>query len=303
MTSEGNFNDLILKQRLQQASSVAANGCWLPLNEDKRAVIQVYGQTEYASRVACQIRNGAPPDVTSVARHMCTSATCINPEHLEWGTFSQNNGEDKERDGTLIRGAAHHNASITEEVARAIKHSVDDGTRWERADRYGVSEGLVGKIDTGHSWRHIPDKNGDISVNTRSNEAASRKKAKERVWTTEMFAEAARILTEKSISVVNPSMTTPCQVWQGNVDIGGYGYFRIFGKQVRVHVVAKEAQLGSHKPHKHVGRHLCSNQRACCNPDHIAFGTAKENAQDKKIQGTCFFSSDRNPKKKSAATL
>ena len=283
-------------RRLRQASRVCESGCW-PSLANTRAVININGRCEYASRVACRLKHGAPPAKDSVARHKCRTQTCMNPDHLEWGTWSQNNGEDRERDSTQIQGQAHHRATITEETARAIKHSRGDSTRRQRAEMFGVSECLVRKIDDGHSWRHIPDKNGAVNQSIRSSEALGRQKAKERIWTPDMFAQAAATMSKKCMPVDHPTQSLPCQVWQGNLDIGGYGYFRAFGKQVRCHVIAKEAQLVCHKPVGKVTRHLC-NVRACCNPAHIAFGTLSENANDKKTNGTCFFSSDRNPKRK-----
>ena len=35
-----------------------------------------------------------------VVRHMCHTPECVNPRHLELGTFQQNNVEDKKRNGT-----------------------------------------------------------------------------------------------------------------------------------------------------------------------------------------------------------
>lgn len=82
-----------------------------------------------------------------IVRHKCRNKNCCNPNHLEAGTHSQNS-IDTIRDGTS-------RATISTDIARAIKHSKGNGTQAERAERFGVSSSIVASIDAGASWRHI----------------------------------------------------------------------------------------------------------------------------------------------------
>jgi hypothetical protein len=73
---------------------------------------------------------------------------------------------------------------------------------------------------------------------------------------------------------------TGCWNWTKGVNADGYGYgIYIDGKQTRAHRVAFLISMGDLPPPEFPIRHLCSNSR-CCRPDHLAVGTAKENAQD-----------------------
>lgn len=72
---------------------------------------------------------------------------------------------------------------------------------------------------------------------------------------------------------------TPCKVWTGGVTPDGYGYLTISSKQTRAHILALECKLGIHKPAELVTRHLYGN-RLCCNAEHLAFGTHRENSMD-----------------------
>ena len=46
-------------------------------------------------------------------------------------------------------------AKIDEDTARRIKGSKNNGSRKERAERYGVTLSTVANIDEGKSWKHI----------------------------------------------------------------------------------------------------------------------------------------------------
>ena len=69
-----------------------------------------------------------------------------------------------------------------------------------------------------------------------------------------------------------------CWPWRGGFKGGQYGAFtRTHGVQVGAHRMAYE--LANGRPAAGHVRHLCHNT-TCCNPAHLADGTAKENKQD-----------------------
>ena len=101
--------------------------------------------------------------------HNCAKK-CIEPTHLSLKTKSENNYEDKIRDGTLMRGEKNSNAKITEKIALQIKHSKGDGrTQKERARDFGVSRQLIHNIDLNYTWFYLPDKDGTINYKTKRN--------------------------------------------------------------------------------------------------------------------------------------
>lgn len=91
-----------------------------------------------------------------VIRHKCRTKNCFNPKHLEPGTHAENNGPDKERDGTLKKGEEGHNAYLTKELIleayelRKQGHSV----QWV-ADQVGAPMKSLARIFRGESWAHL----------------------------------------------------------------------------------------------------------------------------------------------------
>jgi hypothetical protein len=74
-----------------------------------------------------------------------------------------------------------------------------------------------------------------------------------------------------------PDNRANCWEWSSTLR-GGYGRINIDGKWVSTHRLAYEQFIGP-IPEGMLIRHLCHNTR-CCNPSHLATGTAQENAQD-----------------------
>ena len=73
-----------------------------------------------------------------------------------------------------------------------------------------------------------------------------------------------------------------CWGWLGYVNPGrGYAYL----SSIAMHRWVLEKKLGRPLDPSEECRHLCGNA-ICTNPDHLAAGTAKENAQDKRTHGS-----------------
>lgn len=226
-----------------------------------------------------------------VIRHMCKTKNCVNPDHLEIGTHSQNSFEDKIRDGTTKLGENHPRSKITQETASAIKLSRtkkgQEGhkTQQERADMYGVSKHTVGAIDRGISWAHIPDSNGKTGSGSsyRHEQRAYMKKARERVWSNEDFDA---VLEKIKLNVLfssknkkNNSIDGDCWEWLKAHGADGYGKTCFLGKKIMTHVASCESKNKRHQKKDEVTRHLCGN-RICCNPGHLEFGSRHQNNMD-----------------------
>jgi len=78
------------------------------------------------------------------------------------------------------------------------------------------------------------------------------------------------------------SDTEDCIIWPYAKVTNGYGFTRIDGRNVTTHRYVCEQR---HGPSQLYALHRCGVP-ACINPNHIRWGTAKENTQDSKEHGT-----------------
>ena len=87
-------------------------------------------------------------------------------------------------------------------------------------------------------------------------------------------APTAQIIFENCVEDENK-----CLLWQGQKSQNGYGWYSYKGKLLKTHrLVAQE--LIANLENKPWVLHSCDNP-PCCNPDHLRWGTPKENALDR----------------------
>lgn len=70
-----------------------------------------------------------------------------------------------------------------------------------------------------------------------------------------------------------------CLIWPYGFSDNGYGVIRHRGRTVRAHRLVLSIATGSEPEHLH-SLHSCCN-RACCNPNHLRWGTDLDNTMDK----------------------
>jgi hypothetical protein len=89
-----------------------------------------------------------------VVRHKCDNPKCINPEHLELGTQSDNVQDTIDRGRFKSNeGIDNPRALLTVEQVRAIKAS--DKTYVALASDYGVTKGCIANIKQGRTWKDV----------------------------------------------------------------------------------------------------------------------------------------------------
>lgn len=93
------------------------------------------------------------------------------------------------------------------------------------------------------------------------------------------------------LQLINIRGKRECWLWQGKIDVDGYGSYRGFGTNTKAHRIAMGLHLGRElvSPTRQlnkgeVARHSCDN-RACCNPFHILLGTQLDNIRDREARG------------------
>jgi len=291
-TNEEIWNDL-------ESQSIYNDGCLIYKSSNEYINGTFNGKSEKVHRISFIIKknNGEKIPETDgngdklVIRHSCNKKGCILPDHLSIGTYSQNLYDDKVASNTLLCGEKSCNSTITEEVALKIKHSLRDVndenfmTVKERSIKYNVSENIISSIDKNDSWSHLPDRFGVIISNDYKREKARKrnKKASERIWTIQDFTDAMeKIKSSVTKSIEGKGGSLPhgkCWVWNMSKNDKGYGRFGFLGKKTFAHIISCESKHKRHSSPGEIVRHLCDN-KSCCNPDHLEFGTSGDNRID-----------------------
>lgn len=108
-----------------------------------------------AHRWAWTQANGPIPEGL-VVRHKCDNPPCVNVEHLELGTKSDNSWDMSKRGRSLI-GSKTPIAKLTEAQVLEMKIALRDKTAKQRdlAVFYGISIAQVSRINKGHQWKHV----------------------------------------------------------------------------------------------------------------------------------------------------
>jgi hypothetical protein len=144
-------------------------GCWLwNAGADKDGYGKVFsgGETRVAHRIAYESVHGDGAAAGILVRHRCDTPSCVNPNHLELGTFAQNN-RDRVVRGRSIKGAAHKLSKLSEidvQMIRALH--IPQSREFSHnalARRFGVSRPTVARIIARTAWTHLlpvndPDK-------------------------------------------------------------------------------------------------------------------------------------------------
>ena len=110
-----------------------------------------------AHRLSYEMHKGSIPDAM-VVMHKCDNPRCVNPDHLEAGTQSQNIKDAFARGRKFnlpsgLKGEAHGASKLTNEAVFAIRASTDGFDNL--AAMYGVSRSAIERIKYRMTWRHI----------------------------------------------------------------------------------------------------------------------------------------------------
>lgn len=118
-----------------------------------------YGRIGYrhkqwrAHRLFYTLMIGAIPDGLELM-HSCDNPRCINPNHLNPATHSENIADAYAKGRkTVGQGTAHPRFKFTEAQALEIRDSTESAT--SIAKRLGVSKSAVCRIRTGKTWASL----------------------------------------------------------------------------------------------------------------------------------------------------
>lgn len=150
-----------IKRFWSKVDKKGENECWnwtACLFSDGYGQFSLHYKTLKAHRFSYYIKNNNLPIKPLIVRHKCKkNRKCVNPNHLEEGTYSQNNGEDKKRDKTQARGETNGSSKLTEIQVREIrqKYIPHKYTQPKLAEEYGVHISIISDIVYNKIWKHI----------------------------------------------------------------------------------------------------------------------------------------------------
>lgn len=139
---------MTLREKLKAYSKVSPLGCW---EWQRSKTGNGYGQISigrqrqaYAHRVSYFVFNG-PISEGLIVRHKCDNPACVNPEHLELGSQTDNMRDCKERGRMSLppvhKGKSNHKTKLTEDQVSFIVGSTLSNR--ELSEMFGVSQAAI----------------------------------------------------------------------------------------------------------------------------------------------------------------
>jgi hypothetical protein len=106
-----------------------------------------------AHRYICKKAHGSPPEGEFMAAaHSCGNRICVNPRHLRWATYAENE-DDKREHGRMQIGERHAMAKLSRSDVISIRGTT--GLNKDIATQFGVTKSTIGDIKRRRSWKHI----------------------------------------------------------------------------------------------------------------------------------------------------
>jgi len=146
-----------IEQRLYNRIIETTAGCWEwqgARNNKGYGQVGLERKIILAHRASWTVTNGPIPE-NLIVRHICDNPPCINPNHLELGTYKDNSADAIKRNRAAI-GVRHPNCVLSDDDVRAIRLEHRRFTvigqrgyrsnKKELAEKYGVSEGHIKEI-------------------------------------------------------------------------------------------------------------------------------------------------------------
>lgn len=152
-----------LKERLEEKFYVTP-GCWIWTgacgsgSSGKRPSMQHLGKWANPARTSYELYVGPIPEGMLI-RHKCDNPLCVNPDHLEPGTFQDNSNDMVKRGRSHLcglKGSISPRSVLTEIQVDYIRLLLKDRFTDQRdiAVLFGVSPQTISAIATGVTWKH-----------------------------------------------------------------------------------------------------------------------------------------------------
>ena len=133
------------------------SGCWLwngARNLQGYGQFKIKGRQWSAHRVSWLLSHGVMPPDHLVVMHRCDTKPCVNPDHLQLGTQTENSA-DAARKGLYASGERNSHAKLTRAQVDEMRRLYAEGgiTQAALSRRYGITDVMVSYIVNGKNWR------------------------------------------------------------------------------------------------------------------------------------------------------
>jgi hypothetical protein len=109
----------------------------------------------YAHRTAFEMYSQKEIPQGLLIRHKCDNRRCVNPAHLELGTF-EDNMNDKMSRGRQCRGERMNSAKLSKENVLEIRRCLEAGVMQKAiAKEFNVDQSLISLIKNRRVWGHL----------------------------------------------------------------------------------------------------------------------------------------------------
>jgi hypothetical protein len=154
LTRSGENNTFTINDLLP-AIKINESGCWIwqrHIGKSGYHEAGVNGKILRVHRIVAEIVYGAAPK-GHFALHSCDIKTCVNPDHLRWGTQKQNM-EDAVKRKRVRTGQNASWSKLTWEMVEELRLiDLSTTTLDEIAKNYPVSRTTIWRAMTGISWK------------------------------------------------------------------------------------------------------------------------------------------------------
>lgn len=128
-------------------------GCWIWTGQvlPRRAYGRFYydGKTRYAHRVALMLLKGLPIDTEGDTLHSCDNPSCVNPDHLKYGTHQENMIDALEKGRTIKpghwNGSSNPHAKLSDEQRNRLIGLIQSGANPTKTARDFNVSGAYGR--------------------------------------------------------------------------------------------------------------------------------------------------------------
>ena len=153
--------------RFQSKYVARPNGCWEWIAGKKGngyGAFYLHGSLRGAHRVSLFLHKALPLDTPLDAMHSCDNPSCVNPEHLSYGTRTENM-RDASRKGRIVHvqdwsATKNPRAKLTTEQRQSLEIAIQAGeTTRDLSERFGITMCRVQQI--ARDVKKRAKKNGD----------------------------------------------------------------------------------------------------------------------------------------------